>query len=133
MVEKALVESQIVDSQRLIKSLDETPLKPALAAWYYYDDIDDWRLILCGKEIDAFLPGKEALAYKTVGEQLNMLNSGLSVSDIKFLVTKAPLISALGFIIGTGPKDISGIHLSNTTFNGVFIKDAVILRSALNA
>lgn len=131
MAEKALVDSQLADSQDLLRSLDETVLKPALAAWYYYDDIDDWRFILCGKEIDLFLPGKEALAYKTVGEQLTKLNSGLSVSDIKFLVTKAPLISALGFIIGTGPEDISNIHLSNTTLNGIFLKEAVILRSAL--
>lgn len=131
MAEKALVDSQLIDSQALLRSLDETVLKPALVAWYYYDDIDDWRLILCGKDIDAFLPGKEALAYKTVAEQLTTLNSGLLVSDVKFLSTKAPLISALGFIIGTGPNDISNAHLSNTTFNGIFIKDAVILRSAL--
>lgn len=133
MAEKTLVDTQLVDSQNLVKALDLGALKPSLAAWYYYDDIEDWRLILCGKDIDSFLPGKEALAYKTVGEQLTKLNSGLSVSDVKFLSTKAPLISALGFIIGTGPKDVSSIYLSNTTFNGIFIKDAVILRSALNS
>lgn len=131
MAEKTLVDSQLADSQALLRSLDETALRPAVAAWYYYEDIDDWRFILCSKELDSFLPGKEALAYKAVGEHLAKLNSGLSVSDIKFLATKAPLISALGFIVGTDPNGITNVHLSNTTLNGIFLKEAVILRSVL--
>lgn len=131
MAEKALVDSQLVDSQALLRSLDATVLKPGFAAWYYYDDIDDWRFILSSKEIDSFLPGKEALAYKAIGEHLTKLNSGLSVSDIKFLVTKAPLILALGCIFVTEPEGISNIHMSDTTLNGMFLKEVVILRSAL--
>lgn len=123
----------MIESQQLLRELDEAGIKPELVVWYYYDDIDDWRLILCGKNIDGYLPAKEALAYKLVAEQLAILNSGLAVSDIKFLSTKAPLISALRFIIGTGPSDISSIYMSNTTINGIFLKDVVILRSALQA
>jgi hypothetical protein len=133
MAEKTLVDSQVIDSQRLLRALDVSGMMPELVVWYYYDDIDDWRLILCGKNIDGYLPAKEALAYKAVAEQLTKLNCGLSVSDIKFLPTKAPLISALRFIIGTGSLDISSIYMSNTTINGVFLKDVVVLRSALRA
>ena len=46
MGEKALVESLISDAVALITKLDETGTSPTFAAWYYYADADDWRLLI---------------------------------------------------------------------------------------
>lgn len=131
MAQKPLVDGSFEASVQLLRELDKGELKPELAAWFYYDDVEDWRLLLCGKKINEYLPGKEALAYKVIAESLGKTNEALTVSDVKFVKTDAPLIVALSFLIGTGPDDASKISMSNNTINGIFIKDMVVLRSAV--
>ncbi|PTU49277.1 hypothetical protein DBB42_26290 [Pseudomonas plecoglossicida] len=131
MAEKPLVDGSFEASVQLLQELDKGELKPELVAWFYYDDVEDWRLLLCGKKINEYLPGKEALAYKIVAESIGKTNSALAVSDVKFIKTDAPLVVALSFLIGTGPGDVSKISMSNNTINGMFIKDMVVLRSAV--
>ena len=46
MGENALVESQITDAVALIQRLDSQGDAPTLAAWYYYDDAAEWRLLI---------------------------------------------------------------------------------------
>jgi hypothetical protein len=132
MAEKTLVESKVRESNKLIKALDEGHDSPQLAAWYYYEDIDDWRLILSGSAYDQLLPAKESLLYKKLAEYL--VKNGISsieISDIKFLKTDAPLLVAMSFIIGTDAFSLNSIRMSNNTFNGVFIRDVVLIRSAI--
>ncbi|MDH1101126.1 hypothetical protein N5C37_08385 [Pseudomonas mosselii] len=131
MDQKPLVNGSFEASVQLLKELDKTELKPEMAAWFYYDDVEDWRLILSGKKINEFLPGKEALAYKVIAKVLGKTEVGLAISDVKFMKTDAPLIVALSFLIGTGPDDVSKFSMSNNTVNGIFIKDMVVLRSSV--
>lgn len=131
MAQKPLVNGSFEASVQLLRDLDKSEFKPEMAAWFYYDDVEDWRLLLSGKKINDFLPGKEALAYKVVAESLGRTKAGLAISDVKFIKSDAPLILALSCLIGTGPDDISKISMSNNTINGIFIKDMVVLRSAV--
>lgn len=131
MGEKALVEGQVADAIQLVQKLDAEGNPPALAAWYYYDDADEWRLLVAGPTFDALLPKQEPIAYKKLVEAMAGLNlSSLTISDLKLVNTKAPLPQALRFLIGTGPTGISRAHFTNTTFNGIFMKEMIILRSA---
>jgi len=54
----------------LVKQLDADGLSPTLAAWYYYDDADEWRLLIASPALDTMLPKSEALAFKRVAEHL---------------------------------------------------------------
>ena len=131
MGEKALVENQIADAIKLIQKLDADGRAPSLAAWYYYDDADEWRLLIAGSTFDVSRPKDEAVAYKYLVETMASLSlSSLTISDLKLVSTKSPLRQALRLLIGTGPDGIVQVHCTNNTVNGIFIKEMVILRSA---
>lgn len=131
MGEKALVDSLVTDAMELIKKLDELGSSPSFIAWYYYDDADEWRLIIAGASLDALLPKQEPVAYRKVIEGLSAISaSALSVSDLKIIPTSAQLIKAMKFLVRTGPQDIVRAHFRDCTINGLFIKEVLIIRSA---
>jgi hypothetical protein len=131
MGETALVESRISDAASLVKQLDATGHAPTSVIWYFYDDAQEWRLLLSGKPFDTLLTKQEAVAYRIVVEALSSLHlSTLTVSDLKILSTNSPLISSLRMLIGT-PKDaLVSSHFSSTTLNGIFISEMIVMRSA---
>jgi len=131
MAETAMVEGLVEDSVELIKKLDEGSYKPTKVIWYYYDDVDSWRLIISGFEFDKLLPKQEPHAYKIIAEAVNVENlSSLSISEIKLMKGDDPLLGALGFLVGTDPDGIIRANFNDTTLNGTFIKSMIIMRSA---
>lgn len=132
MGEKPLVEGLITDSLALIKSLDLLESKPGLAAWYFYEDACDWRLVIAGDYFDKFLPKQEAIAYQRVSEAISKAElKSLSISLVKLIQTDDPLAKAISFMIGTPPDGVMQASFTDTTLNGIFIKEMLILRSAL--
>jgi hypothetical protein len=130
MGEEALVESQIADSIALINSLDEAD-KPSIAIWYYFSDAGEWRLLIAGQSFDALLPKEEARAYQKIAEALNKAQlSSLTMSEIKLVRTDYPLLKATGHLIKTPADAIVRAHFKDTSVNGTFIKEMLILRSS---
>jgi len=131
MGEKALVESLISDAVALITKLDEGGTSPTFAAWYYYDDADEWRLLIASPVLDPLLQKQEAFAYRKVIEALgSTLPAALSLSDLKLVATNYQLLQALKLLIGTGPRGITRAHFKDCTINGIFVKELIVLRSA---
>lgn len=130
MGEKALVESLVEDAVRLIRKLDYDGNAPSLAAWYYYDDVDEWRLLMASPAFDKLLPKRELVAYQQLVEAITELGlSSLSVSDIKLLPTDSQLAEAIRSLIRTSPAGIVQAHFTNNTLNGIFINETSIMRS----
>jgi len=126
-----LVEGQIADAVALIQKLDSARLSPTLAAWYFYDDANEWRLLLAGPAFDALLPKQEIIAYRKLAEAMSDLSpASLKLSDVKLLSSQSPLPQALRLLVGTPATSIVRAHFSDTTLNGIFIKEMIILRSA---
>lgn len=131
MAETALVDGLVEDSIELVRGLDQMQYKPSKVLWYYYDDVDTWRLIMVNSEIDKLLPNHEPKAYKFIAEAINNISlSSLSISDIKLMKSDDPLIGTVGFLMKTDSDIIVKASFSDTTINGIFIKDLIILRSA---
>jgi len=131
MGEKALVESLINEAGLLIEKLDIIEIFPTFVAWYYYDDADEWRLLIASPKLDPLLQKQEHVAYRNVIEVLSSIKSlSISVSDLKLVATSSPLLSAMKFLIKTDPHSIVRAHFNNCTMNGIFIKEIVVLRSA---
>jgi len=131
MGEKVLVESKVADSVKLIQELDAGGKAPSLAAWYYYDDANEWRLLLAGPAFGASLPKQEAVAYGYLVEAMASLSlSSLTISDLKLVDTNEPLPQALHSLIRTESDEIARASLTNITLNGIFIKEMILLRSA---
>lgn len=131
MGEKTLVENLVTDAVGLIQKLDEVGPPPTFAAWYYYDDADEWRFLVASPALDILLPKQEAVAYRKVIEALSSSSpTGLGISDLKLVATKYPLLQALKLLVRTGPKDIARVSFKDCMMNGIFIKEVVVLRSA---
>lgn len=131
MGEKTLVESQIADSIELIKHLDSSGYQLSLGVWYYYDDVDEWRLIIVGENFDKQLPQQEPLAYRVIAEAISAKNlSSITISEVKIMKSDEPLTKTMKFLIGTGPTGIARAHFRNITISGIFIKEMIVLRSA---
>ena len=131
MAENTLVEGLWADSVELIKKLDEGEYSPTLAVWYFYADAEQWRLLIGGPAYDALLPKQEPLAYQRISEAISSCDlTTLSISLVKLVKLDAPLAKALKFLVGTGEKGLVQATFSNTTLNGIFIKDMVVMRSA---
>lgn len=131
MGEKALVEGLINDSINLVRYLDNSNAAPTFVAWYFYEDADEWRLLIAGPEFDHLLPKKEALAYQKISEAISSADlQSLSISFVKLVESGNPLPRALKFLIGTSPDGIVQAHFTDTTLNDIFIKEMIVLRSA---
>ena len=131
MGEKALVESQVADAAKLLEALDRTNEGPTVAVWYYYEDIDEWRLVVAGPTYDALLPKQEPVAYRKLAEALAVASlASISISDLKLLQTSSPLVQALRVLVRTPANATVRAHFTNTTLNGIFMKEMIIMRSA---
>ena len=131
MGEKALVESQVADAIELIKKLDAVGAAPTFAVWYFYDDAAEWKLLLAGPFFDGLLPKQEPVAYRKVVEAMaSTFLSSLTVSDVKLVGSQSPLPRAIRMLIRTPADGIARAHFTDTTLNGIFIKEMIILRSA---
>lgn len=132
MGEKALVESQIADAIGLVRKLDADGFSPSLVVWYYYDDAGEWRLLIAGHAFDALLPKQESLAYRKVAEAMTAVSlSSLTISDVKVIPSTSALPQALRRLVGTDANGLVRAHFSDTTLNGIFIKEMIVLRSAV--
>lgn len=131
MGEKALVEGLISEAIALVHTLDATGDSPTLAAWYFYDDVEEWRLLIASPSFDKCLPKQEPLAYQKIAEAVSSAKlDSLSISLVKVVRTDSPLPKAIRLLVGTGPTGVVQAHFTDTTLNGIFIKEMIILRSA---
>ncbi|HSP16065.1 MAG TPA: hypothetical protein VLV78_15070 [Thermoanaerobaculia bacterium] len=131
MGETALVEAKIADSLELLRKLDTRGEGPGVAAWYFYEDAEQWRLLVAGTAFDAWIEKQEAVAYRKLAEVFNERSlQSLGMSEIKILRTDSPLLTALRRLLNTGPTALMQAHFTNTTINGIFIKEMVVLRSS---
>ncbi len=130
MGETALVDPFVADAISLVKQLDEGPNSPTFVAWYYYDEADEWRLLIASPSLDPLLQKQEAVAYQKVIVALSQTSPfALSVSDLKIVPTSYPLVQALGTLVKTGTQGTSRFQFRDCMIGGVFIKDVTILRS----
>ncbi len=131
MAEEALVESLITDSINLVTALDNLGNKPTKAFWYYYTDADEWRFIIAGATFDQLLPKEEARAYQHVAKAIASAGlASLTVANVKITRTDDTLLNTMRSLIGTPPDGIIRAHFQDVTFNGIFVKEMLILRSA---
>ena len=131
MAEEALVESLVADSVKLVRELDKQEDAPSNVLWYYFSDAEEWRLLVAGKSFDQLLPRDEGRAYQKVARALGKTNlDSLTIADVKLVRTDDPLLAATKFLIRTPPDGVVRAHFRDNTFNGIFVKEMLVLRAA---
>lgn len=131
MAEDTLVEALIAESIRLVEALDEQGDRPTNVLWYFFSEAEDWRLLVAGPTFDALLPRNEAQAYQKVAAALRDAGlESLTIADVKLMRTDDVLLKALRFVARTPSDGVVRAHFRDNTFNGIFVKEMLILRAA---
>ena len=131
MAEEALVESSVTDSVNLVKQLDKQGDTPSNVLWYFFSDAEVWRLLVAGRPFDSLLPKDESRAYQKVAAAIGSANlKSLSIADVKLVRTDDPLLIATKFVIKTPADGVVRAHFRDNTFNGIFVKEMLVLRAA---
>jgi hypothetical protein len=131
MADETLVESLIADSVKLVEALDLQGDKPSNVLWYFFSDAEQWRLIVAGPTFDPLLPKDEAQAYKKVATSIVAKDiDSLTIADVKLVRTNDPLLVATKPVLKTPPDRVVRAHFRDNTFNGIFVKEMLVLRAA---
>jgi hypothetical protein len=131
MAEETLVESLVSDSVKLVEELDKQGDDPSNALWYYFSDAEEWRLLIAGPTFDHLLPKHEDQAYQKVATGITKADlDSLTIADVKLVRTDDPLLVATKFVMKTPAHGVVRAHFRDNTFNGIFVKEMLVLRAA---
>jgi hypothetical protein len=131
MADEALVESMIDDSIKLVQELDKQGAGPSNALWYFFSDAEEWRLLIAGTAFDALLPKDEAQAYQKIARAISGASlTTMSIADVKVVRTDYTLLKATAFLVHTPSGGIVRARFRDSTFNGMFVKEMLVLRAA---
>lgn len=127
MVAMTLTKEMIEEGASLVGKLDESGVPPEAAFWFYFPDVQQWKLVLAEIKLGERGPRQ---FYKRIQEvissdQMNMPD--LALDDITLAKPDAPIVVLLKHAIHTGPG-IGGIRFTNNVINGTVIDDAYIYR-----
>ncbi|MCG6206866.1 hypothetical protein LPW26_19655 [Rhodopseudomonas sp. HC1] len=127
MAEAALVESDIQMGQELLGILDAASFPVTGAAWVYYADAGEWRLLIRTPRAEKDLLGalrEVAGAMDAAGD----LRSRIDLARIKLVPPKDKVLAAIGSVVRV--DGASTIRFSRNMINGILIDDALIYRLA---
>jgi hypothetical protein len=131
MAEEALVESLVSDSVKLVEELDKQGDNPSNALWYYFSDAEEWRLLIAGSTFDRLLPKNEDQAYQKVATGITKAKvDSLTIANVKVVRTDDPVLIATKFLMRTPARGVVRAHFRDNTFNGIFVKEMLVLRAA---
>lgn len=127
MVETQLTQELIREGATLVEALDNAGVSPDAALWFYFPDINAWRLLLAEVKVGPEGPrGVYRVVQKTLQGLQNQI-SHISLEDVVLAKPDAPIIKLLAKAIATGPG-IKGIRFTHNVIDGTLIEDAFIYR-----
>jgi hypothetical protein len=127
MATTALVSTDVEMGSELLKVLDEAAFPVTAAAWMYFPDVDEWRLVIRTPKAEKDLQGalrELAAAMDAKGD----LRARLDLSRVKLVPPKDKILAAMSRMIRV--DGISNIRFSRNVINGVVVDDALIYRLA---
>ena len=127
MVETQLTEEMIESGAVLIRKMEERSIQPDAVFWFYFPDIQAWKLVIAEVEVGRKGPKK---VYRQIQKFLGKFPKelkGLSLDNVALAKPDAPMVALLRVAVRTGP-DISGVRFKNNVINGTLIEDAYIYR-----
>ena len=127
MVAMTLTKELIEAGAALVRKLDERGVQPDAALWFYFADVQQWKLVLAETKLGV---GGPKQIYKNIQDVLSTFPAELgelSLEDITLVKPDAPFVALLRLAIRTGPG-IGGIRFTNNVINGTVIEDAYIYR-----
>jgi hypothetical protein len=129
MVITTLDDKLIDGGKQLIEQLDKDHVKVDAALWYYFDDTQNWKLLLSLPEV---INGGPKATYQVIQGTFQKLRGlPFSLDDSTVAKPNSPLLKLLSHAISTD-NTTGGIRFSNNMINGQLIRDAYIYRLLSN-
>jgi len=127
MAQPVLVKEDVDAGMELLRVLDASNFPVTGAAWIFFPDIEDWRLVIRSPRAEQNLQAALldiAIAMDAAGD----LRSRLDLSRVKLVPPNDRMLQAMGSVVrATG---LSNIRFSKNVINGIYIDDALIYRLA---
>jgi len=132
MVDAALTPQAIQEGAELLQALDEAGLTPDAAFWFYFSDINAWKLVLAEMRVG---PDGPREIYRQVQRALSNRADKIksfSLADVVLAKPDAPVVSVLKRALRV-ERNAGGVRFSQNVIDGVLIEDAYIYRLAKRA
>ncbi|WP_130227621.1 hypothetical protein [Bradyrhizobium sp. Leo121] len=127
MAAAVLVDADIDMGSELVRILDEARFPVTGAAWIFFPDVEEWRLVIRTPKAEKNL--QQALLEMAVAlDDRGDLRKRLDLSRVKLVPPQDKMLAAMGSIIKV--DGISTIRFSRNLINGVLIDDALVYRLA---
>lgn len=127
MVDRQLTNALIESGRSLIQTLDDAKVEVDAALWFYFPDIESWKLII---SVPRLIKKGPREAYEAIQKAARKLERGgvqVPLSDVTVAKKNTPLLDLLRVAVRTGPG-ISGVRFTQNVINGNLVEDAYIYR-----
>jgi hypothetical protein len=127
MAAEVLVDSDVEMGRELLRILDETKFPVTAAAWIFFSDIQEWRLVVRTPKAEKNL--QQALLELAMAlDKQGDLRKRLDLSRVKLVPPKDRMLAAMGKVVKV--EGTSNIRFSRNVIDGVLVDDALIYRLA---
>ena len=127
MVETNLTKEMMESGARLIDKLDERGIQPDAAFWFYFPDLQAWKIVIAEVKLGKQGPKEVYRQIQKVLSKFSQELHGLSLDDVALANPDSPVVALLRVAMRTGPG-IGGIRFKHNVINGTLIEDAYIYR-----
>lgn len=127
MVETNLTPELIDAGAALVREMDNVGLQPDAAFWFYFPEIQAWKLVIAEVKVGPEGPREVYRQIQRILGKLPEKPAALSLDDITLAKPDAPIVGLLRRALRTGPG-ISGIRFQHNVIDGTLIEDAYIYR-----
>ena len=127
MDNQVLVDRNIVEGKELIEALDRRDLNIKAAMWFYFEESDEWKLLIATPMIDKKGTKEVYRIIQTVIGEMSESKTSVSFKDVLVLSPKDDPIKLVGNVIRTD-TGLSGIRFTKNIINNKLVDDAYIYR-----
>jgi hypothetical protein len=137
MAEIPLVNSQLEEGEKFVLALDDTPLRPLSAFWFFFTESQEWRLIIASSYAESHGPNEAyKIAFSILYPESNPSihsdpNSRFPSIDYKTLMITSPnhnIVSTLRHFF-LRPAIPGWNRVSKMTLNQIYFDDCYIYRN----
>ena len=128
MAETILVNSDIDAGRELVSLLDEAGFPVTAAAWIYFPDVEEWRLVIRSPKAATNLQ-EALLELARAMDAKGDLRKRLDLARVKLVPPSDRMLEAMGKVTRI-ISGLSTVRFSRNVVNGIYIDDALIYRLA---
>jgi hypothetical protein len=127
MAEAPLVEDDVKAGMDLLKVLDSRGFAFTGAAWIFFPDLGDWKLVVRTPEAAKDL-SKAYLELAKAMDSRPGFREQFDLSRVKLVPPSDRMLAAMSRVVHA--EGLNQIRFSRNVINGIFIDDALIYRLA---